>query len=429
MEKVFYLKNAIILVEKCISDKMNIEQIARECFVSPRQFYRDFYSLTGHTVNEYIRKRRLSKALNLLRYSRMNTADISCLCGYSSQAALCQTIKYYLGITATEYKNSTCQYFFPKFDSDVFRQIEVKAENIPKTISVLFYHPKLTGIENRAIGYLQSVVPAYKGRIFGRNEKQCGNQFCYELMIEYSETNMALLQNSSFQISSVKPSVRHTFACTIVKNSEPEINAAWDYLYGHWMKNSMFTQEDSSYFEEYLLKKGKISKLILYLPVIPRVNYHKINISFCEDRLFMVSAKRGINSEKSASDTLMDFIARQYPYLLETQKEYYVSKRYDICTCGIGIKESRYIPDDGSISLLTVPQGVYAVLEGGCFGGNCEYETVLLQWITENGYETEAEPFTIYDTSNGMKPNELIVKSYVKIKWQKNIRQPEIGGI
>lgn len=426
MEKLFYLKNAITMIEKSIADKMNIEQIACQCFISPRQFYRDFYSLTGHTINEYIRKRRLSRALSLLRYSNMSMVDISCLCGYSSQAALCQVIKYYLGMTATEYKNSTYEYYFPVINSDVFRQIEVKTETIPKTISMHFYHNKLIGIENMAIEYWQSIAGEYKGRVFGRNEKQCGNKFCYELRIEYSEDNMNLIQNSKFKLSSINPSIKCSYATTIVKNNESEINSAWNYIYARWLKNSMYEQDKTSYYEEYVLKDRKVSKLILYLPVIPRINYFKISITSFGERLFMVSTKEGANSEKLASDIVMSFIAKQYPHLLETQKEFYASKSNDICTCGISINESRYIPDDGSLSILAIQSGMYAVFEGTCFGGSCEYETILQQWLIENGYEVEDRPFTIYDISNGMKRNELVVKSYARIKWQKNIRQSSL---
>jgi len=39
------------------------------------------------------------------------------------------------------------------------------------------------------------------------------------------------------------------------------------------------------------------------------------------------------------------------------------------------------------MNLLTVPKGLYAVLEGSCFGSGEEYEYVLLQWLAENGFE------------------------------------------
>jgi uncharacterized protein YijF (DUF1287 family) len=46
-----------------------------------------------------------------------------------------------------------------------------------------------------------------------------------------------------------------------------------------------------------------------------------------------------------------------------------------------------------------------------------------MQWILENGYEAEGEPFTIYDISEGLKEKDVLFNTYVKIKWQKNIRQ------
>ncbi|MDF2542351.1 MAG: hypothetical protein K0S47_2069 [Herbinix sp.] len=39
----------------------------------------------------------------------------------------------------------------------------------------------------------------------------------------------------------------------------------------------MFDLDDTRYFEEYLFENNKISKLLLYLPVKPRINYYKIS--------------------------------------------------------------------------------------------------------------------------------------------------------
>lgn len=425
MEKIQYLKNAINLIEENISTKIYVEQLARECYVSPRQFYRDFYSITGHTINEYIRKRRLSKSLNFIRYTKMSIIDIAYHCGYSSEAALCKTIKYYINMTPTEYRNSSYQYYFPVFNCDDFMQIEIKTEKIPKTLSILYYQTQLIGIESRAVAYWYSIAPHYKGRIFGRNEMQKGNQFCYEIMIEHSDDIINLLKNKNISIYKINPSAEGQYATTTVNNSEKNIIYAWDYLYNYWMKYSMFEQDVTPYFEEYVRKKDIVTKLILYLPVITRIHYFRINIVSCEDRLFIVSTKKGVNSEKLASNDLVSFIVKQYPYLLESQKEYYVCKENVTCTCGIRINESRYISNDGSISLLTIPKGFYAVVEGACFGGS-EYEFILRQWVKENGYEPIDAPFTIYDVSKGRNKKEVVVQSFIRLKWQKNIRKMKV---
>lgn len=417
MESKLYLKKAITKIEQNLSEKIKIEHLSSECFVSPRQLYRDFYSYTGHSIHEYIRKRRMSKALSLLKHSSMGIADIAYLCGYSSQQALCKSIKASIYMTPTQYRNhKNTHYYFPLCEENKLRQISVENKSIPNMICINFYHHRLTGIENWAIHSLQSVLTSYSKTLFGRNGLQRGNQFCYELYIEYSEEYIRLLKASQLTDFSIFSAYEGTFAFLSVKNNEEDINEAWDFLYGHWLKTSMFETDDTPYFEEYLIKDNKIKKLILHLPVKPRENFHKINIHSFDDRLIIAAAKTGHLAEKSATNTVINFLSKTHSYLFHTQKEYYVSKRGECYTCGMVIKNPLYLPDNDSFALLTASKGLYAVLEGSCFGSAEEYESVLLQWLKENGFEIIGEPFSIYDISKGVSQNEILVKSQVRIK-------------
>ena len=65
-------------------------------YASHAKLYRSFYSLTGHSVKEYVRKRRLSNALALIKTSDMGLADIAFQCGYSSHQALCRAVRQIL---------------------------------------------------------------------------------------------------------------------------------------------------------------------------------------------------------------------------------------------------------------------------------------------------------------------------------------------
>ena len=417
METKTYIKKAINMIEQGISEKIKIEQLSSECFVSPRQLYRDFYSFTGHSINEYIRKRRMSKALSLLKHSSMGLADIAYLCGYSSQQALCKSIKSSIYMTPTEYRNNkNTYYYFPLCEEDKIRQISIEYKTIPKMICVKFYHSRLTGIENWAVNRLLSVFTTYSGKLIGRNGQQRGNQFCYELYIEYSEEYSNLINKSQLAEYTVTSAYDGNFAAMAVKNKEEDISDAWNFLYGHWLKASMFEVNNTAYFEEYIIRDQKIKKLILHLPVKPRDNFHKIKIESFEDRLFVVSAKKGRNAEKSATKTVLNYIVKNHAYLIHTQKEYYISKRNETYTCGITLKKPIYIPDDGSMDLFTMPSGLYAVLEGTCLGSADEYEEVLLQWLQEKGFEIISESFSIYDVSHGTNQKEITVRTQVRIK-------------
>ncbi|MDF2803276.1 MAG: hypothetical protein K0S61_3179 [Anaerocolumna sp.] len=412
-----YIKTAIQIIERSISEKIKIEHLSTECFVSTRQLYRDFYSYTGHSINEYIRKRRISKALSLIKHSNLAIADIAYLCGYSSQQALCKSVKLSILMTPTQYRNNkNTYYYFPLYEEEKMRQIVIENKTIPKMICIKFYHSQLTSIENRAIKYLQSVLTTYTGKLIGRNGLQRGHQFCYEVYIEFNEEYINILEKLQTIEYNISPIYNAIFACIAVKNNEQDINEAWAFLYGHWLKTSMFELDNTLYFEEYMIKDNIIKKLILHLPVKPKEHFHKINICGFEDRLLVVSTKTGINAEKSATNTVLNFIGDNHAYLMKTQKEYYISQKKGAYTCGMILKKSIYIPGDGRLELVTVPSGLYAVLEGSCFDNADEYEHVLLQWLQENGVEIIGEPFSIYDTSKGTNPNDVIVKSQVRIK-------------
>jgi len=72
----FYLSDLFRFIENNISDNLDTEILSRTGYVSSPKLYRDFYNLTGHSVKEYIRKRRLSNALALIKTSEMELTDM-----------------------------------------------------------------------------------------------------------------------------------------------------------------------------------------------------------------------------------------------------------------------------------------------------------------------------------------------------------------
>jgi DNA gyrase inhibitor GyrI len=380
------------------------------------QLYRDFYTYTGHSVKEYIRKRRLSNALSMIKSSDMTLADIAYYCGYSSQQALCKYVKAATAMTPVAYKKSESYYYFPIYNNEPIRQVTVITETLPKTIHAKYYHPQLRGIENRAIKSLLCLLPEYRGRIFGKNAKQLNNQLCYELFVEYDDYILNKLKNSFFQQVSIEPEITLTFAKTTVKNEDKEIEIAWDYIYTNWLKNSMFIQEHPTYFEEYLHKSGQVKKLILYLPVKKRTDYTKISLERCEDQLFLVALRKGYAAEANASEAVMTFIKKNYPNIVKETTQFYLCKNGLSCSCGVKLQNSIVLPADSTVEILHLPKGNYAVLEGDCCSDSSLYEAILLSWINENGLNKDTfMAFTIYETNGSFEPEAIKMKLYIKL--------------
>ncbi len=411
-----YLAEVLEDIEYNINQPFHIQDISAVKYVSIMQLYRDFYNLTGHSIKEYIRKRKLSNALAMLKHSEKSLIEIAYSYGYSSQQAFCKYVKAATGLTPTEYRSSDGYYYYPRFCIDSRHQICVSSENIPKAIHMKYYHSQIRGIENRSLAYLFSVLPNYTGRIFGRNGKQLNNKFCYELDIEYREDIINVLKSSEFQEIRIELPKTDVYAKITVKNTEREINLAWDYLYLEWLKISMFEQTDNPYFEEYVHKGDNVKRLILYLPVKKRSDYNRITIKDCEDMYFLASRCGGADAERKASKYVLDYLLCNNPSYINTMYQFYVANHESIYVCGVMINETFRFQKDKRVERLHIEGGRYAVLEGDCCGDNIVFERMLSSWIVDNGFSRGGSPgFTIYEANGSFEQKDIKTFVYMKL--------------
>jgi len=210
-------------IEDNLPSELDAGLLSRAGYVSHAQLYRDFYNLTGHSVKEYIRKRRLSNALALIKASEFPLADIAYQCGYSSQQTLNRAVKQTLGMTPIEYKIGDMFYFYPPYNGEPVQAVTLATDTIPQTVCLRFYHSSIKDIENKAINTFLNIIPDYAGRIFGRNGKQDGNRFCYELYLTDTERNYTPLKKYGYTISKTVAPFTAIFACSAVKNDEDKM--------------------------------------------------------------------------------------------------------------------------------------------------------------------------------------------------------------
>lgn len=410
-----YVAKVIDYIEANLNQPLSLQDIPVKEYASLMQVYRDFYSLTGHSVKEYIRKRRLSNALAMVKHSERSLVDIAYEYGYSSQQAFCKCVKASTGLTPLEYKADDGFYFYPRYYEDSKFLVTVSTDHIPKTIKMGYYHSQIRGIESRSIMYLRSILPHFSGRIFGRNGKQINDKFCYELRIEYQEDILPILKQSELKDIEIYESEVDNYAKISVRNNDQEINQAWDYLYLRWLKASMFQQAKKPYFEEYIYKESNIKKLILYLPVSKSKDYAKISIRDCDDMFFLVSSGDGVNGEERASKNVLKYLSKNNPFYINNIKKFYTSIRKETYTCGVLIPKGFKYQRDEEVEYLSRKGGRYAVLEGDCNGDGSVYETILNAWILEYGLQLgEDDCFTIYEALES-KDGKLKTVIYQKL--------------
>ncbi len=101
------LQKAIDYMEKHLLDNITAEDIARQTNTSPFHFQRTFAILTGISVGEYLRRRRLTLAAQELAKTSSKVIDIALKYGYDTPEAFSKAFRRQHGVTPSEARKCT----------------------------------------------------------------------------------------------------------------------------------------------------------------------------------------------------------------------------------------------------------------------------------------------------------------------------------
>lgn len=98
------VKHAIGYVEKNLTNKLKLFEIAEEACLSEFYFHRIFHQTTGMTIKDYILKRRMSEAAKNLISTNTKLHDLSKHYGFSNQESFTRAFKRIFRINPVEYR-------------------------------------------------------------------------------------------------------------------------------------------------------------------------------------------------------------------------------------------------------------------------------------------------------------------------------------
>lgn len=100
-DKEFIDKLDRLILENLLQADLDVNFIAQHMCMSYSTLHRRIKSLTGMTANEYVRKHRLAKAMQLLRDGH-NATEVSMQCGFNSPSYFTRCFKAEYGINPSE---------------------------------------------------------------------------------------------------------------------------------------------------------------------------------------------------------------------------------------------------------------------------------------------------------------------------------------
>ncbi len=278
-EEYYYrLEKAIDFVEANLDKKFSLAAVSKNAFSSLSHFHRIFYFMTGLTIKEYIRRRRLSNAAIQLITTKRTVLDIALEAQFESPESFNKSFKKLFNISPQEFRNN-------KSEFQVMRRIILKRSeelNQPDNIMLTFvYLPKqiVIGVKTRTTleNSQQAIdIPLFFEKTMKANllanipniidqQKILGVYSDMSDDEEFDYTTGLLVDQMSMPEGEVYS--RHVlpageYACFSAQGDVSALEAAWRYIYGDWMPNSGRSRQKGFDFEVYYPEKTDI-----YIPM------------------------------------------------------------------------------------------------------------------------------------------------------------------
>jgi AraC family transcriptional regulator len=108
MNKAYKVRidRVIQYIEANLANRISLSEVANVSHFSTYHFHRIFTGIVGETVNDYIVRRRLERAVNLLIFkTELSITQVALDSGFSSSANFSKAVKLYFGFSPSEIRN------------------------------------------------------------------------------------------------------------------------------------------------------------------------------------------------------------------------------------------------------------------------------------------------------------------------------------
>jgi AraC family transcriptional regulator len=100
------IQKSVDYIEENLFTRLSSDQVAQSAYMSSRSFYNYFWSVTGYSYKEYVIKRRLTEAMNILLTSEEKILNIALNIGYESHEAFTRAFKNEFGVSPFHFRES-----------------------------------------------------------------------------------------------------------------------------------------------------------------------------------------------------------------------------------------------------------------------------------------------------------------------------------
>ena len=265
-----HIERAIIFIEKNLSYKIGLDNVAEASCLSKFHFHRVFTSLMGETAVNYIRKRRLSKASYDLLYTDKKILDIAYEYQFESPEAFSRSFKSVFKVTPKNYRRDRIERIIHEKKQSSNNSLSHIIEGITKKPEILEIQ------ETKIIGYsattslrnnsVPSVLKLFRENAFKINSASNNNVTIglYEKPVDYSiekfseDTELNFVYGHVVDNFSTVPDnmiagtiPKGKYARFTHKGSVHSVRLSYLYIFGSWLPKSNLNLSMNPDFERF----------------------------------------------------------------------------------------------------------------------------------------------------------------------------------
>ncbi|MEA5009162.1 AraC family transcriptional regulator [Clostridium tyrobutyricum] len=290
MDYIDQLEKAVLFIEENICNKVTVEQVANISGYSYYHFHRIFQAITGETIGNYIRLRRLSKAASELLYTDKKVLDIAISCEFESQESFSRAFKSLYGMTPNTYRKNRIDMIFVNKKPLAIRDLKHLYQNItvkPEIINIS--EKRLVGIRYTAAISENPVYSMWK--LFHSryheiiNVKKNANQYSIceinkifdEKQFDENASSNQFIGVQVDTFSKIPPNmygkILHAgkYARFIHTGKTTDLYITYQYIWGTWIPCSGYAldmrDDFECYTENFLGIDNNNSQILIYIPI------------------------------------------------------------------------------------------------------------------------------------------------------------------
>lgn len=92
-------------IDRAYAQPLDVPNLAAVAYVSEAHFIRTFRATFGETPHRYLQRRRVERAMFLLRETQANITDVCLDVGFTSLGTFSRTFRDIVGTSPTEYRD------------------------------------------------------------------------------------------------------------------------------------------------------------------------------------------------------------------------------------------------------------------------------------------------------------------------------------